>query len=112
MISLELIKEINPDDEEAIQDAYEQLAEELRGMRLGDDFTDINIRYDALNAIRGVVVEKLENMDPEELTRMMAEDEKNMFFFQDEFIRDRHPEWAKDDEEESGADQPEENVEV
>ena len=109
MISLELIKQINPDDDEAINDALEQLAEELRNMKLNDDFEDINARYDALNSIRRTTVEKLEKMSDEEIGSMIAEDEKNTFYFQDRFIKERHPEWSTEDDEEE-SDNSEESV--
>ena len=110
MISLELIKQIDPNDDDAIDDAFDQLAAELRDMKLNDDFSDINAMYDALNAIRETTAKKLEKMSSEEIENMIFEDGKNMFYFQREFIKDRHPEWDSESEGEKDSESSQENV--
>ncbi len=102
MISLELINNIQKDDEDAIQDAFEQLSEELRGMRPDADFSDIGKRYDALNEIKESVIQKLEKISDDELEKMVAEDGTNMFFEQENFIKERHP--VKETEEDAEAE--------
>lgn len=92
MISLEAIKKIEKGDDQAINNAYMMLTEELRKMKPFDDFSGIREKYDALIEIRETVIDKLDRLSGQEIETMIKEDEKAQFFIQQAFIRDRHPE--------------------
>ena len=92
MISLEAIKQIKKGDDQAINEAYMMLTEELRRMKPFDDFSAIREKYDALIEVREDTMEQLNRLSADEFEAMLHEDERNQFFAQQEFIKERHPE--------------------
>ena len=92
MISLEAIKQIKKGDDQAINEAYMMLTEELRRMKPFDDFSAIREKYDALIEVREDTIEQLNRLSADEFEAMLHEDERNQFFDQLAFVKERHPE--------------------